>query len=213
MNKKLLLIGGFGHCKSVIDSLYNDNRYAEICIIDKPKNIGKLILDKKIIGCDEDLEMLYEMGYHYAFVSLGSVGDVTVRIRLYRLLESIGYTIPNIIDSTAILSTNAVLESGVYVGKNVVINAGSRIGIGSIINTSSTIEHDCKIGEFVHIASGSVLCGNVTIGDHSHIGAGSIIKQQVCIGSSTMIGMGSVVLRNIGDYVTAYGNPCREVHS
>jgi acetyltransferase-like isoleucine patch superfamily enzyme len=73
------------------------------------------------------------------------------------------------------------------------------------------IEHECNIGEFVHVASGSILSGNVTVGAGTHIGAGSIIRQGICIGEGSMIGIGSVVVKNIGDYVTAYGNPCREV--
>ncbi len=214
MNKKLLLIGGGGHCRAVIDSLRDDNQYADISIVDKSESIGSLVLGKRVIGNDGDLQMLYDReGYRYAFVTLGSIGDVSVRICIYRLLERLGYSIPNIIDPTAVVSANAALGNGIYIGKNAVVNAGSRIDEGAIINTSVTVEHDCSIGGFVHVSSGSVLCGNVTVGECTHIGAGSVIRQQLRIGSHTMIGMGSVVLKNIGDSVTAYGNPCREVHS
>jgi sugar O-acyltransferase (sialic acid O-acetyltransferase NeuD family) len=211
MNKKILLIGGGGHCKSVLDSLLQTNQYLEIGIIDKKENIEKKILGISFIGCDDDLHKLYQDGYHYAFVTVGSIGDPKIRIKLFKVLEEIGFQIPNIIDMTAIVSDNTNLDKGIFVGKNVVINAGSSIRRGAIINTASIIEHDCIIGENSHIAPGAVLCGQVEVGANTHIGARSVIIQQVKIGSNSIIGMGSVVLKGIEDNILAYGNPCKGV--
>lgn len=209
INKKLLLLGGGGHCKSVLDSLLKIKFYNEIGIIDKKENVGKTILTVPIIGCDDDLLKLYQNGYDGAFVTVGSIGNPSIRVKLFRLLEDIGFEIPNIIDPTAIISEDATLAEGIYVGKNAVINAGSFIEKCAIINTGSIIEHDCMIGQFSHIAPGTVLCGEVQIGEYTHVGAGSVIKQQVKIGANTLIGMGSVVLENVPENVVAYGNPCK----
>lgn len=211
MSKKLLLIGGGGHCKSVLDSIPQANDYSEIGIIDKKENIGKLLLGVPIIGCDDDLLKLYQAGYDYAFVTVGSIGDPKLRIKLFEILEKIGFQIPNIIDATATVSDHANLEEGIFVGKHAVINAGAAIKKGAIINTAAIIEHDCLIEENSHIAPGAVLCGEVQVGVNTHIGARSVIKQQVKIGSNTIIGMGSVVLKDIEDYILAYGNPCKGV--
>lgn len=213
MSKKLLLIGGGGHCKSVLDCLLYENQYDEIGIIDNKDKIGSLVLGIPIIGCDDDLSNLYNKGYRFAFVTLGSIGDASLRINFFNILEKIGFEIPNIIDTSAVMSGHINMEKGIFIGKNATINAGASIGKGSIINTSSIIEHDCIIGEFAHIAPGSVLCGEVKIGESSHIGARSVIKQQVNIGTNTIIGMGSVVLHDIESHTVAYGNPCREVKS
>ncbi|MBC3888241.1 serine acetyltransferase [Acetobacterium paludosum] len=212
-SEKLLLIGGGGHCKSVLDSLLQSNQYSEIGIIDKKKNIGKLILDKYIIGCDDDLIKFHQQGYKYAFVTLGSVGDPSSRVNLFTMLEEICFEIPNIIDISSTVSNYINMETGIYIGKNAVVNAGTSIGKGAIINTSSTIEHDCEIAKFSHIAPGAVICGGVKIGENSHIGANSVVQQEVKIGANTIIGMGSVVLKNVDNYVLAYGNPCKEVRS
>lgn len=213
MNKKLLLIGGGGHCKSVLDSIIPSNEYSEIGIIDKNENNGGSILGIPIIGCDDDLFKLYHDGYHYAFVTVGSIGKPSLRIKLYKMLEQIGFEMPNIIDLTAIVSNQVKMERGIFIGKNVVVNVGTSIKDGSIINTSSNIEHDCTINQFCHIAPGSVLCGEVEVGENTHVGAGSVIRQQVKIGSNTIIGIGSVVLKDIKGNVVAYGNPCKEVKS
>jgi sugar O-acyltransferase (sialic acid O-acetyltransferase NeuD family) len=211
MIKRLLLIGGGGHCKSVLDSLLAREYYTEIGIIDHKENRGKAVLGIPIIGSDSDLEDLYSRGYTYAFVTLGSIGNSAPRVKLFAELKRIGFEIPYIVDSTAIISRNVFLEKGVYVGKNAVINADAAIGKGAIINTAAIIEHDCQIGAFVHIAPGSVLCGQVQIGAYTHIGAKSVVKQQVKIGANTMIGMGSLVLRNVPEDIVAFGNPCKEV--
>ncbi|WP_379970593.1 acetyltransferase [Ectobacillus sp. sgz5001026] len=211
MNRKLLLIGGGGHCKSVLDSILKENLYAEIGIIDKKENTGNSIFGVSVIGCDDDMKKLHQQGFTHAFVTLGSIGNPRMRIKLFEEIERIGFEIPNIIDTTAIISERVDLANGVFVGKNAVINVGSTIGKGAIINTSCTIEHECVIGNFAHIAPGSVLCGEVHIGNYTHVGARSAIKQQVTIGSNTLIGIGSVVLKNIADNVVAYGIPCKEV--
>lgn len=218
--KKILLLGAGGHCISVLDSLLSSYDYKEIGIIEKRENRVELsndikrqgkILGVPIIGNDSDLYQLYKDGYTDAFVTLGSIGDASVRRKLYHLIKDIGYHIPNIIDKTGIISPYVTFGRGIYVGKKAIINAGSQIRDGAIINTASVIEHECMIGDFVHVAPGSILCGNVEIGSGTHIGAGSVIRQALQIGEETTIGAGSVVVKNIGSNTTAYGNPCKEV--
>ena len=212
MNRKILLIGGGGHCRSVIDSLMELNSYSEIGIVDKQETVGSSVMGLPIVGCDDDLFDLYVKGYNYAFITLGSIGNPVIRIKLYNLLNEIGFIIPTIIDSSAKVSLNAKLEEGVFVGKLSIVNTDAQIKKCAIINSGAIVEHDCQIGAFVHIAPGAVLGGDVFVGENTHIGSNSTIKQQVRIGSNSVIGMGSVVLHNIQDKVIAYGNPCREVN-
>lgn len=211
MNKRLLLIGGGGHCKSVLDSLLEQNKYSEIGIVDKEENIGKVIIGVPIVGCDDDLQNLFREGYDFAFVTVGSIGNPTLRIKLFNLLSEIGYQIPAVIDNSAKVSKYSIIEEGVFIGKQAIVNAGSQIQRGVIINSGSIVEHDCQIGAFSHIAPGAVLGGGVVVGEHSHVGSNATVKQQIHIGSSSIIGMGSVVLRNVESNTMAYGNPCREV--
>ena len=211
MSDKILLIGGGGHCKSVLDSLLELNKYLDVGIIDKKDNIGSSVLEVPVVGCDDDLPVLFNNGYKYAFVTVGSIGSPTLRVKLYNILSEIGYEFPSIIDSSAKVSKYANIEKGVFIGKQSLVNAGSLIQKGAIINSGAIIEHDCQIGAFAHIAPGAVLGGGVTVGENSHIGSNVTIKQRVKIGSNSIIGMGSVVLQNIEDNIMAYGNPCREV--
>lgn len=209
MNKKLLLIGGGGHCKSVIDSLFLTREYYSIGVVENSLDRGDSVMGVPIVGNDDDLPTLYHQGYRYAFFAVGSTANPSLRIGLFAEFKRIGFLIPNIIDPSAVVSTHTVFGEGIYVGKNAVVNAGSKIGNGVIINTGAIIEHDCRIGEFGYIAPGSVLGGGVSIGDYTHIGEGCIIRQRVSVGSDAMISIGSIVTKDVADGMTVSPNPYR----
>ena len=50
MKEKIVLIGGGGHCHSVIDVIEQTNKYEIIGIVDTKENIGKKVLDYEIIA-------------------------------------------------------------------------------------------------------------------------------------------------------------------
>lgn len=209
--KDIVLIGGGGHCKSVIDTIKSSNEYNIIGILDIKEKVGTRISNIKIIGTDDDMEKIYKSGIKHAFITIGSIGNPNLRIKLYKEAKDIGYKIPCIIDKTSIISPNLTIKNGTFIGKGVIINSGVKIGENTILNTGSIIEHDCEIGSYVHIAPGTTLSGNVIIGNRSHIGTNSTIIQNINIGEDSIIGAGSVVIKDIENNKKAYGNPCQEV--
>lgn len=209
--EKLILIGGGSHCASVIDSIRNQGEFEPVGILDLPQNIGQKILGIPIVGHDIELKEYRERGINYAFISMGSVGDVSLRKKLMHEAKKAGFKLATVIDPTAIIGGNVNISDGVFVGKGAIINVNTKVRSNSIINSGTIIEHDCKIGDFVHVAPGTTLSGGVTIGDDTHIGTNTTIIQGVSVGNQTIIGAGSVVVRNIASGVIAYGNPCREV--
>lgn len=208
--KKILLFGGGGHSKSVIDSINNGSDFEIIGIIDTKDKIGSYVNNIPIIGDDTSLQYYLDLGIKYAFVCIGTVSNSMTRINIYNNLKKLGFIIPNIIDKTAIISSNSKLGDGNFIGKGVIINSNAIIGNNCILNTGCIVEHDCIISNFVHLAPGAVLSGGVYVGENSHIGTNATIIQYKNIGSNTMIGAGSVVVTDISNNVKAYGNPCKE---
>ena len=208
MKNKLLLIGGGGHCRSVLDCVLSLAEYDEIGIID---NSDCSCLGIPVIGKDEDIPELIKSGWNNAFITVGSVGNTKIRRKLFKMLIDLKINIPVIVDPTAIIARGVDIGQGTFIGKRAVVNSNSVIGECAIINTGAIIEHDCVVGDFSHISPGSVVCGGVNIGSDSHIGAGTVIRQQISVGSNSLIGVGSVVVKDIGDNIKAYGNPCRAV--
>ena len=78
-----------------------------------------------------------------------------------------------------------------------------------IRDRNSSVDHDCRLGDFVHIAPGSILCGNVSVGSNTLIGAGSTIIPNIKIGENVTVGAGSIVLSDIPDGMTVFGNPAK----
>ena len=206
---KILLIGGGGHCKSVLDSIMSLNEYSEIGIIDITFDASALGVP--VIGNDSDLKDLFLSGWKAAFITVGSVGSTKKRHDICEMLKAIGFDIPIVIDPSACVSKKAIIGEGTFIGKNAVVNADCKVGSFAIINSGSVVEHDCCVGDYSHISPGAVLCGQVSVGSDTHIGAGSVVKQGLTVGDNSMIGIGSVVVNSIPDNVKAFGNPCKVI--
>lgn len=206
--KKILLIGGGGNCKQVIDCILNMNQYSDLGIVEKDAEIFTEYADITVVGSDKDLPMLLEDGWTEAFISLGSVGNTDTRRKLFDMAKNIGYTMPVIVDPSAIISRGVEIGEGSWIQKGAIIDADVKIGKGVIVNKGVIISHDCEIGDFVHLSPGSIALGSVKIGNDTHIGAGTTVRQQITIGNNVMIGMGSVVVKDIPSGYQAFGNPC-----
>lgn len=209
---KIVLIGGGGHAASVLDTLLSGGRYDVVGIIDQKAEVTKAMLGIPFLGNDENLPILLKKGIKNAAISVGSVGDTSIRHRIYNMVKALGFKLPAIIDSSAVIGRCTIGE-GVFIGKKAVVNALTNIDKMSIINTGAVIEHGCNIGEFCHIAPGAILGGGVTVGEHTHVGIGTVVIQGIHVGRTSLIGAGSVVVNDIRDGIKAYGNPCREVEN
>lgn len=207
----IILIGGGGHCKSVIDVIERQGKYSVVAILDRAENMGKTVCGYTICNVDEDIEVLFQQGIKNACITLGSIGNCTLREKLYKKAKGVGFFFPVIIDPSAVISKYTSIGEGTFIGKGTIINTDSVIDEMSIINTGAIIEHECKIGKFGFISVGVNLSGNVTVGAYSHIGTGASIVEGKSIGENCLIGAGSVVVTDIDCHTKAFGNPCRRV--
>tara|TARA_B100000787_G_scaffold152475_1_gene126127 strand:+ start:696 stop:1274 length:579 start_codon:yes stop_codon:yes gene_type:complete len=190
--KPILLIGGGGHCKSVIDVIELEGKYKIVGIIDKLENVGISILGYKVIGSDEDLPYLIKK-YKYALITIGQINSAQLRIKMYNNLKKLGFLLPIIISPNAYVSSHSSVEEGTVIMHNVLVNSNVKIGINCIINSKALIEHDCIIGDNCHLSTGSIINGNVIIGNGSFIGSNVVTKHEVQILENSFIKAGSVV--------------------
>jgi len=208
--ERIVLVGGGGHAASVADTLRSTGQFEIIGFTDSSPKADTL-LGIPYIGTDDVLSQLFRSGVRSAVVSVGSVGNTNARLGIYQNLKTIGFSLPVIQDPTAIVARNCTIQEGTYLGKGVVVNTGSIIGKMCIINTRSVIEHGGDLGDFVHLAPGVTLGGDVIVGDHTHVGIGSSVIEGRKIGRNCLIGAGSVVIKHIDNNKVAFGNPCKEV--
>ncbi|OGS08962.1 MAG: hypothetical protein A2270_04660 [Elusimicrobia bacterium RIFOXYA12_FULL_51_18] len=209
--KPILLLGGGGHAKCVINALRLSGVYAPAGILDVKARVGQKVLDVPITGCDSDLTAYFDRGVRFCCITLGSTGDPSGRIKLRTLAQKAGFQFPNIIHPSAVVSEYAALGCGNYIGPMAVVNPGALIGDHCILNTGSIIEHDCNIGDFAHIAPGAALSGGVQVGNRAHIGTGCAVMQYLKIGADSVVGAGSIVVRDIPARVICCGNPAKKI--
>ncbi len=190
--KKIILVGGGGHCKSCIDVIETENKYKIIGITDKKikflfnyKVFAESYLDKKLIK------------NNYALVTVGQIKNYKPRVKLFNRLKDLGYKIPTIISPLAHISKRAVIGQGTIVMHGAIVNAGVVIGNNCIINTNSLIEHDVVIGDHVHISTGVSINGGVIIGNKVFIGSHSIIRDNINIGDYSIVGANLYIKENL----------------
>lgn len=207
MKKKILIIGGGGHARSVADIALESGQFDVTGCIDYKTGD---VLEIPIIGNDDDLEKFYESGIRSAFVALG---ENKLRSKLFFKLKDIGFDFVNIISNDARISKRAVLGKGICVMAGAVINVNTVIKDNCIINTNCSVDHDCNIGIGCHIAPGVSMSGTVSVGEGTHIGTGSNVIDGIKIGSWSYIGAGTAVVKDIPDRVMAYGVPARIIRN
>lgn len=178
MKEKIVLIGGGGHCHSVIDVIEIENRYEIIGIVDKKELIGKKILGYEIIACDDDLETIFQTCKN-AFITVGQIESNKIRIELFNKLKQLGFMLPVIISPIAYVSKHSSISEGTVIMHHALVNANVKIGKNCIINSKALIEHDCIIGDNCHISTASVINGGVTVKANTFFGSNATSKQAI----------------------------------
>jgi UDP-perosamine 4-acetyltransferase len=160
-----------------------------------------------VLGTQNDLENVTSRnGVTTLCVAIGANSD---RQRVTRDLTESGHSVTHAVSRFAMLSTTATCGEGVQLLAGSVVNAATRIGAGTIVNTNASIDHDCVVGEFVHVAPGATIGGGVTIGDLAFVGIGATVLPGISIGAGAMVGAGAVVIADVPPRATVVGVPAR----
>ena len=202
--KDLILIGGGGHCKSVLDAAESAG-YNILGVLDMPEEVGKPILSTKVIGTDDDIPAYaYKAGF---VITVGFIKNPTIRIKLYNKVKEAGGKLATIVASSAYVSKYAEIGEGTVVLHQAFVNAGAKVGCNVILNTSTNIEHDAVIGDHCHISTGAMVNGECKIGERCFIGSQSVLANCIIVGDDIIVGAGSLVRKSILEKGIYSGNP------
>lgn len=202
--KPLILVGGGGHCKSVIDVAESAGCNI-LGVLDMPEDVGTSVLDYKVVGTDDDIPQY--IGKAEFVITVGFIKNPAVRIKLYNKVKEAGGKLATIVASTAHVSKYAVLEEGTVIMHQAVVNAGAYIGANCIINTFTNIEHDVVVGNHCHISTGSMVNGGCKIGERTFIGSQSVLANGISVDDDIIVGAGSVVRKSLVQKGIYAGNP------
>lgn len=210
MRKPLILVGGGGHCKSVIEAAESAG-YSILGVLDMPDEVGKEILSTKVIGTDDDIPAYVDKAEFV--VTVGFIKNPTIRIKLYNRIKEAGGKLATIVASTAYVSRYATLGEGTVVLHQAFVNAGAKVGKNVILNTATNIEHDAEIGDYCHISTGTMVNGECKVGERCFIGSQSVLANCITVCDDVIVGAGSFVRKSISEKGIYSGSPTRLIKS
>lgn len=205
-SKQVFIFGYSGHSYVVIETLL-DAGYSIAGYFDY-QEATKNPYQLPYLGFEGNIDLKAIVQDNLVFPA---VGENSIREKLVQLYDTLSLRQFTAIDPSAQVSKTAKIGTSTYVGKNVAINAQAVIGCGVIINTQATIEHECRIEDFIHIAPNAVLSGNVHVEKKTFVGANSVVKQNTKITSDVFVGAGSVVVKSIEEKGIWLGNPAKKI--
>ena len=181
--EKLLLVGAgsFGrvvleHASQVYNCAFLDDGDARI------------VDATPVIGTTSDMEKFFPE-YRSLIVT---IGNNKLRQLLYEKASSIGYTFPNIIHTSAYLSSRAQIGNGCVILNNAVVQNNARCGNGCILNAGVELHQDSCIGDNCLIYANSVVRGLTQVGNRVWIGSNVTVSTSATVPDDTVIPDGSV---------------------
>jgi UDP-perosamine 4-acetyltransferase len=196
MTKPVVILGGGGHARVVIDALRCAGHVIAGVIDPKAEVAKSLPAGITWLGADLSKARAAEVQLAIGVGSLEANAGGP-RIRLFGEAKAAGFEIVSFRHPSAIVAGDVELGEGSQVMAGAILQPRVRIGINSIVNTGASIDHDCWIADHVHIAPRVVLSGTVEVGTGCHLGTGAIVIQNVRIGDWSMVAAGAIVTRDV----------------
>lgn len=205
--KKLIIIGAGGHGRVIADAAEELNIYDNISFLDDAFPEFAINGQWHVIGKIDEFTKYPDAEFIVAF------GNNKIRREMLNKLQQEKLHIASIFHPKASISKYCSIDVGVVILANAVVNIGSKIAAGTIINTSASVDHDCTLGECVHISPGVNLAGGVNVGELSWIGIGSNVIQYITVARNVQIAAGATVIKAQIDNALYMGVPAKFVRT
>ncbi len=210
-SRKLVLVGGGGHCKAVIDVALSAGREI-LGILDASIPEGSHVIGIPVLGNDNMISSIIEKyGSSVEFIiTVGQLESSEIRHKIAdNITRAGGSFCEPMISACAHVAASAKIGRGTVIMHKVVVNSDAQVGENCIINTGAIIEHDCKVGSFTHVSTGSIANGTCTIGDDCFIGSRTVLVNNVSITDDVMTSAGSLINHDLEIAGIYCGAPAR----
>jgi len=195
------VLGAGGHAKVVIATLREAGYEPSIVLDDDPACWGGRVLGVPTQG---PVSAFSEHGITAAVIAIGSNA---ARQRVAEAVQGVEWI--TIVHPRAFVDTTVRLGRGTVVFAGAVIQPDTTCGDHVIVNTSASVDHDCVIEDFVHVAPGVRLAGGVRVARAAFVGIGSVVIPGRQIGANAVVGAGAVVITDVPAAATVVGVPAR----
>ncbi len=200
--KNLIILGAGGHGRVIADIAQKLGTYQSIAFLDDGD--AKESMGLPILGTTADLERYIRTADIFV-----AIGNSKVRGAFIDKLLAMGASVPTLVHPSAVIGACVEIGAGTAVMAGAVINPCASLGKGVILNTCSSVDHDCVVEDYCHIAVGVHIAGTVRLGKCVWVGAGATVKNNVNVCADCIIGAGAVVVEDITCCGTYVGVPAR----
>jgi sugar O-acyltransferase (sialic acid O-acetyltransferase NeuD family) len=209
-DRRIIFWGATGQAK-VLRECMESQGWSVVAIFDNNREINSPFSDVPIYHGRSEFERWQEDNRTNQISFIVAIGGDRGKDRLEIQKYLAGHKLLPIVaqHSTAFVATGVMIGLGSQILANTTICVDTVIGDGCIINTGAVIDHECKIGNGVHICPGVKMAGCVEVGDYVTIGTGAVILPRIKIGAGAIIGAGAVVTRDVLTRTVVVGNPAQ----
>ena len=193
----MLLFGGGGHGKILIDLIRALPYYRLVGIIDDGMAAGSDVMGVPVVGGAETLEEWHKRGVQLAANGVGGIGNVDARVRVFERLARAGFSCPAIVHPSAVIERSAMLEAGVQVLAQAYVGGAARIGFGTALNVGAIVSHESVLGNVVNLSPGATLAGKVQVRDYAQIGMRATVNVGITVGERAILGNGCTVKQDV----------------
>ena len=193
----LIVIGGGGQGKTVIDLVRSIGAHRLAGVIDDGLPVGSDVLGVPVLGGADVLPEWRQKGVCLAVNAVGGIGNVAVRVQVYEILARAGFACPTLVHPSTVIEASASLAGGVQILAQSYVGSAARIGFGTLINAGVIVSHDCIIGQCVNCSPGAALAGGVIVEDFAQIGMNATVNIGVRIGAKAQVGNGATVKADV----------------
>jgi len=210
IKSKVLVIGAGTLSRLHVSMLDQHEKYEAAGFAEDEVKYGYSGRPLPVLGSTSELRMI--MDKHHIQFAVVAVGDNKTRERLFMMASGAGYEILNLVHPSAIVAKEVYLNGfGITIMPGAIVNPGTMILSGALINTKASIDHDCLIHEFVHLAPGASLAGCVIVGMRTLIGLNAAVNSRVEIGSDCIVVSGGNVFKNMANGERLKHTPLRRL--
>ena len=201
--------GGFAReVKDVVDAVQENGGGIRCAgfLDDTTRNHGQVHNGAPVLGGEEKVPEWRDRARF-----LVGIGNPPVKKGVADKVQRLGGRFDTVFHPTVVKSRFVEFGEGTIVTAGVILTNQIRIVRHVILNLGVTVGHDCVLEDYVTVAPGVFISGNVHIDEGTDVGTGSSIIQGVKIGRWSVIGAGAVVTKDIPDNCTAVGVPAKVI--
>lgn len=193
----IIVYGGGGHGKTLIDLLRSLGTYQLVGVVDDSLPASEDVLGVPVLGGSQVLSGLRQRGIGLAVNAVGGIADPRLRVKVFERLREAGFACPTLAHPSAWIEASAALASGAQVLHHAYVGSNARVGFGVIVNSGAVVSHDCVVGDYANLSPGALLAGGVRVEEEVLIGMGATVNLGVTIGAGARIGNGATVKANV----------------